>query len=91
MSVLSIVALKAKINADVKYNNNQEITGAILNGDLIDMIMRNTGNARRSRAEAVRAGRAVEGSFKKGGSVKSSASKRGDGCAVRGKTKGRMV
>ena len=27
----------------------------------------------------------------KGGSVKSSASKRGDGCAQRGKTKGRMV
>ena len=29
--------------------------------------------------------------FKKGGSVKSSASKRADGCAIRGKTKGRMV
>ena len=29
--------------------------------------------------------------FKKGGSVKSSASKRADGCAKRGKTKGRMV
>jgi len=29
--------------------------------------------------------------MKKGGSVKSSASKRGDGCAQRGKTKGRMV
>ena len=29
--------------------------------------------------------------YKKGGSVKSSASKRADGCAVRGKTKGRMV
>jgi hypothetical protein len=29
--------------------------------------------------------------FKKGGSVKSGASKRADGCAVRGKTKGRMV
>jgi len=29
--------------------------------------------------------------FKKGGSVKSSASKRADGCAMRGKTKGRMV
>jgi hypothetical protein len=29
--------------------------------------------------------------FKKGGSVKSSASKRADGCAVKGKTKGRMV
>ena len=29
--------------------------------------------------------------FKKGGAVKSSASKRADGCAVKGKTKGRMV
>ena len=29
--------------------------------------------------------------YKKGGSVKSSASKRADGCAIRGKTKGRMV
>ena len=27
----------------------------------------------------------------KGGAIKSSASSRGDGCAVRGKTKGRMV
>jgi len=30
-------------------------------------------------------------SMKKGGTVKSTASKRGDGCAQRGKTKGRMV
>jgi hypothetical protein len=30
------------------------------------------------------------GGFKKGGKV-SSASKRGDGCAVKGKTRGRMV
>jgi len=29
--------------------------------------------------------------MKKGGAVKSSASSRGDGCAMRGKTKGRMV
>jgi hypothetical protein len=29
--------------------------------------------------------------MKKGGSVSSSASKRGDGCAIRGKTKGKMV
>jgi hypothetical protein len=29
--------------------------------------------------------------FKSGGSVKSSASKRADGCAVKGKTKGKMV
>ena len=30
-------------------------------------------------------------SYKKGGSVKSGASKRADGCAQRGKTKGRLV
>jgi hypothetical protein len=29
--------------------------------------------------------------YKKGGSVKSSASKRGDGCATKGKTRGKMV
>jgi hypothetical protein len=29
--------------------------------------------------------------FKSGGSVKSGASKRGDGCATKGKTKGRMI
>jgi hypothetical protein len=33
----------------------------------------------------------IDRGYKKGGSVKSSASKRADGCAVRGKTKGRMV
>jgi hypothetical protein len=34
---------------------------------------------------------AAEKKMKKGGAVKSSASSRGDGCAQRGKTKGRMV
>lgn len=29
--------------------------------------------------------------YKKGGSVKSSASRRADGCAVKGKTKGRII
>ena len=37
-----------------------------------------------------RFGKAVAG-MKKGGTVKSTASKRGDGCAIRGKTRGRMV
>jgi hypothetical protein len=37
-----------------------------------------------------RFGKSVAG-MKKGGTVKSTASKRGDGCAVRGKTRGRMV
>ena len=31
------------------------------------------------------------GSFKKGGAVRSSASRRADGCATRGKTRGKMV
>ena len=31
------------------------------------------------------------GKYKKGGSVKSSASKRADGCATKGKTRGKMV
>ena len=58
----------------------------------LDPLMRMTGTSRRNREAATRAGRAMEGSpFKKGGSVKSSASKRADGCAQRGKTKGRMV
>ena len=35
--------------------------------------------------------KAASEGMKKGGSVKSSASSRGDGCAQRGKTKGRMV
>jgi len=58
----------------------------------LDPLLNLTGSARRRRAEASRAGRALEGSpFKKGGSVKSGASKRGDGIAQRGKTKGRMI
>jgi hypothetical protein len=35
-------------------------------------------------------GAAVRPTMRKGGSVKSSASKRGDGCAQRGKTRGKM-
>jgi hypothetical protein len=46
-----------------------------------------TGDGKVTRADVLK-GRGV---FKKGGAVKSSASKRADGCAVRGKTKGRMV
>lgn len=42
---------------------------------------------RESEAEKKRESRGM----KKGGSVKSSASKRADGCASRGKTRGRMV
>ena len=51
--------------------------------------------ARRSmgfkRGGAVRKKSGGSCGMKSGGSVKSSASRRGDGCAVRGKTKGRMI
>jgi len=53
----------------------------------------NTGGLRGAMGGAMPAPMSPAGPklMKKGGSVKSSASKRGDGCAVRGKTKGRMV
>jgi hypothetical protein len=46
-----------------------------------------------AEAEAAAAGMEAQGTgMKKGGKVKvSSASKRADGCAIKGKTKGRMV
>ena len=54
--------------------------------------LRDAARAPANRRAAKRAAdRLGDSAFKKGGSVKSSASKRGDGCAVRGKTKGRMV
>jgi|688.fasta_scaffold189547_2 hypothetical protein len=46
-----------------------------------------TGDGKITRADVLK-GRGV---FKKGGAVKSSASKRADGIAVRGKTRGKMV
>ena len=46
-----------------------------------------TGDGKVTRADVLK-GRGV---FKKGGAVKSSASKRADGCAVRGKTRGKFV
>jgi hypothetical protein len=41
--------------------------------------------------DAIQAAQASKKPFKSGGSVKSGASKRGDGCATKGKTKGRMI
>jgi len=41
--------------------------------------------------KGMQGGRMRKPSYKKGGPVKSSASSRGDGCAQRGKTKGRIV
>ena len=46
-----------------------------------------TGDGKVTRADVLK-GRGV---FKKGGAVKSSASKRADGIAVKGKTRGKMV
>ena len=46
--------------------------------------------ARRERIKSFFSSKSPNRSYKSGGSVKSSASSRGDGCAVRGKTKGRI-
>jgi len=46
--------------------------------------------ARRERIKSFFSTKSPNRSYKSGGSVKSSASSRGDGCAVRGKTKGRI-
>jgi len=46
-----------------------------------------TGDGKITRADVLK-GRGV---FRKGGAVRSSASKRADGCAIRGKTRGKMV
>lgn len=46
---------------------------------------------KKKEARAAMAAKTPATGMKKGGMVKSSASKRADGCAQRGKTKGRMV
>lgn len=47
---------------------------------------------RESVSEKAREGEAYQNAgYKKGGMVKSSASKRADGCAIKGKTRGKMV
>jgi hypothetical protein len=46
-----------------------------------------TGDGKVTRADVLK-GRGV---FKKGGAVRSSASKRADGCAIKGKTRGKFV
>lgn len=46
--------------------------------------------ARKERIKSFFSSKSPNRSYKSGGSVKSSASSRGDGCAVRGKTKGRI-
>ena len=59
----------------------------------VDVIDEELGGETVAEARARRQGMPVSKSskYKSGGSVKSSASKRADGCAQRGKTRGRMV
>lgn len=56
-------------------------------GVIPTMIAQDRKKSKREEEEAKKMGAAM----KKGGKVKSSASKRADGCAIRGKTKGKMV
>ena len=46
---------------------------------------------RKTEEEEEKEARRAKGIMKKGGSVKSSASKRADGCCIKGKTRGKMV
>ena len=50
-----------------------------------------TGNASTSNAPVEERRNAAGDTYKKGGKVKATASSRADGCAVKGKTKGRMM
>jgi hypothetical protein len=64
------------------------LADAGVGGVIPTMIARDRKKSKREEEEAKKMGAAM----KKGGKVKaSSASKRADGCAVRGKTKGKMV
>jgi hypothetical protein len=71
-----------------KYGDLRDSTRSALSGDPEGAEFRRGQRAIRERMLGYKKGGKVKA---KGGAVKSSASKRADGCAVRGKTKGRMV
>ena len=64
-----------------------KMADAGVGGVIPTMLARDRKKSKREEEEAKKMGAAM----KKGGIVKSSASKRADGCAIRGKTKGKMV
>ena len=77
-------APKALVNRGVDYLKDKAL-------DLDATVSEKIGLDRRAAAKrGLRQGLKDEG-YKAGGSVKSSASKRADGCAQRGKTRGKMV
>jgi hypothetical protein len=61
---------------------NEDLTGGAYVGNRLDVKKDATKNSEKAMRILGKA---------KGGAIKSSASKRADGCAIRGKTKGRMV
>ena len=95
MDDVSVPAQSVFREQDGKYfvNNNEvskaEFDRARQQTDQAMGIKRDT-EGKRVRPSMQERKRAAESEFKKGGAVKS-ASKRADGCAVRGKTRGRMV
>jgi len=84
---------KAKSKAEEAYDKMFERNGPI--GDAIDgiknseLVKKLRGSMNIGSMQGRFRGKTDSG-MKKGGAVKSSASKRGDGCAIRGKTKGMM-
>ena len=72
----------------ISYNQQQQSTPNVMEGNSNNV---NVGTSQEASNYMYRRGGKVK-AYKSGGAVKaSSASKRGDGCAIRGKTKGRMV
>jgi hypothetical protein len=71
-------------------DNPKLLQGMGLVGNLAYNKIEDREDKKRRDAEAAAMGAPVQPGMKKGGSVKS-ASARADGCAIKGKTKGRMV
>ena len=76
-------AKKAQEAREAKAEKKREVRG-VDSFDYLNKEMKRTGRL-------IDYKNPTEGDYRKGGMVKSSASKRADGCAKRGKTKGRMV
>jgi hypothetical protein len=74
-------------------NNSNPAQGLRSNPDMYNQLLTQTKNFTdfRNKTLADMAGNKQPTQLRKGGSVKSSASKRADGCASKGKTRGRMV
>jgi len=78
------------LSKGAQYAYDEEVKDALAGGSS-KITAKQSGRQAAREAAAEERREASRMGMKKGGSVKSSASARADGCAVRGKTKGRMI